>query len=414
MSIKGIVTLPGDKSLSHRALIFAAMSNGESQISNLSDGNDVMSTRECLEHCGIKIFDKGQTTFVRGGSFTDPTVDLNCGNSGTTTRLLLGVLAGKGINARFIGDQSLSSRPMDRILDPLTKMGLKSNSNDGKLPISIFKSDLNGISHNSLIPSAQIKSAILLAGIEASGETSTTESVLSRNHTEIMLKKLGATLSTNNLTNTISKSSLSSLINFNVPGDPSTSSFFSTAAILLPNSSISIKNILLNPTRIGFYKIIEKMGAKLSYLNEKITFGEQIGSLTIVSSNLKSVNISKTDVPGLIDELPLIALLATQANGTTKVRDAEELRFKECDRIKAICKNLINMGANIKELDDGFIIKGPTPLKATKIKTYGDHRIAMTFAIAGLISKEEIELDNPDCVSISFPKFYQELERLKK
>ena len=414
MSIKGIVTLPGDKSLSHRALIFAAMSNGESQISNLSDGNDVMSTRECLEHCGIKIFDKGQTTFVRGGSFTDPTVDLNCGNSGTTTRLLLGVLAGKGINARFIGDQSLSSRPMDRILDPLTKMGLKSNSNDGKLPISIFKSDLNGISHNSLIPSAQIKSAILLAGIEASGETSTTESVLSRTHTEIMLKKLGATLSTNNLTNTISKSSLSSLINFNVPGDPSTSSFFSTAAILLPNSSISIKNILLNPTRIGFYKIIEKMGAKLSYLNEKITFGEQIGSLTIVSSNLKSVNISKTDVPGLIDELPLIALLATQANGTTKVRDAEELRFKECDRIKAICKNLINMGANIKELDDGFIIKGPTPLKATKIKTYGDHRIAMTFAIAGLISKEEIELDNPDCVSISFPKFYQELERLKK
>ena len=414
MSIKGTVTFPGDKSLSHRALIFAAMSNGESQISNLSDGNDVMSTRECLEHCGIKIFDKGQTTFVRGGSFTDPTVDLNCGNSGTTTRLLLGVLAGKGINARFIGDQSLSSRPMDRILDPLTKMGLKSNSNDGKLPISIFKSDLNGISHNSLIPSAQIKSAILLAGIEANGETSTTESILSRNHTEIMLKKLGATLSTNNLTNTISKSSLSSLINFNVPGDPSTSSFFSTAAILLPNSSISIKNILLNPTRIGFYKIIEKMGAKLSYLNEKITFGEQIGSLTIVSSNLKSVNISKTDVPGLIDELPLIALLATQANGTTKVRDAEELRFKECDRIKAICKNLINMGANIKELDDGFIIKGPTPLKATKIKTYGDHRIAMTFAIAGLISKEEIELDNPDCVSISFPKFYQELERLKK
>ena len=414
MSIKGTVTLPGDKSLSHRALIFAAMSNGESQISNLSDGNDVMSTRECLEHCGIKIFDKGQTTFVRGGSFTDPTVDLNCGNSGTTTRLLLGVLAGKGINARFIGDQSLSSRPMDRILDPLTKMGLKSNSNDGKLPISIFKSDLNGISHNSLIPSAQIKSAILLAGIEANGETSTTESILSRNHTEIMLKKLGATLSTNNLTNTISKSSLSSLINFNVPGDPSTSSFFSTAAILLPNSSIFIKNILLNPTRIGFYKIIEKMGAKLSYLNEKITFGEQIGSLTIVSSNLKSVNISKTDVPGLIDELPLIALLATQANGTTKVRDAEELRFKECDRIKAICKNLINMGANIKELDDGFIIKGPTPLKAAKIKTYNDHRIAMTFAIAGLISNEDIELDNPDCVSISFPDFFQQLKRLKK
>ena len=414
MNIKGKVTLPGDKSLSHRALIFAAMSYGESQISNLSDGNDVTSTRECLEHCGIRIFDKNQTTFVKGGSFTDPKVDLNCGNSGTTTRLLLGLLAGKGINARFVGDQSLSSRPMDRILDPLAKMGLKSESNDGKLPISIFKSDLKGIAHNLLIPSAQIKSAILLAGIEASGETSTTESVLSRNHTEIMLKKLGATFSTNNLTNTISKSSLSPLINFNVPGDPSTSSFFSTAAILLPNSSITIENILLNQTRIGFYKIVDKMGAKLLYMNNKINFGEEVGSIKIVSSKLKNINISKNDVPGLIDELPLIALLATQAKGITEVRDAKELRFKECDRIKAICENLINMGANIKELDDGFIIKGPTPLKAANIKTYDDHRIAMTFAIAGLISNENIKLDNPDCVSISFPNFFQLLERLKK
>ena len=414
MSIKGIITLPGDKSLSHRALIFAAMSNGESQILNLSNGSDVISTRDCLEHCGIEIFDNGYTTFIRGGEFTDPIVDLNCGNSGTTTRLLLGLLAGKGINARFVGDQSLSSRPMDRILNPLAQMGLRSKSNDGKLPISIFKSDLNGISHNSLIPSAQIKSAILLAGIGADGETSTTESILSRNHTEIMLKKLGASLSTNNLKNTISKSSLSSLINFNVPGDPSTSSFFSTAAMLLPNSSITIENILLNPTRIGFYKIINKMGAKLVYFNEKISFGEKIGSLKVVSSNLKNINISKTDIPGLIDELPLIALLATQANGITEVRDAKELRYKECDRIKAICKNLINMGANIKELEDGFIIKGPTLLKAAKIKTYNDHRIAMTFAIAGLVSNEDVELDNPDCVSISFPKFFQELERLKK
>jgi len=414
MSIKGTVTLPGDKSLSHRALIFAAMSNGESQISNLSNGSDVISTRKCLEHCGIEIFDKEHTTFIRGGKFTDPIVDLNCGNSGTTTRLLLGLLAGKGINARFVGDKSLSSRPMDRVLDPLGKMGLKSKSNDGKLPISIFKSNLNGISHTSLIPSAQIKSAILLAGIEASGETSTTESILSRNHSEIMLKKLGATFSTNNLTNTISKSTLSPLINFNVPSDPSTSSFFSTAAILLPNSSITLKNILLNPTRIGFYKIVNRMGATLVYLNEKLSFGEKVGSIKVISSKLKNIHISKNNVPGLIDELPLIALLATQAKGITEVRDAKELRFKECDRIKAICKNLINMGANIKELDDGFIIKGPTPLKAAKIKTYNDHRIAMTFSIAGLISNEDIELDNPDCVSISFPDFFQQLKRLKK
>ena len=414
MSIRGTFTLPGDKSLSHRALIFAAMSNGESQISNLSDGNDVVSTRDCLVHCGIKIFDDGQTTLIRGGSFTDPSTDLNCGNSGTTTRLLLGLLAGKGINARFIGDQSLSSRPMDRVLNPLAKMGLKLKSNDGRLPISIFKSDLSGITHNSLIPSAQIKSAILLAGIEATGKTSTTESVLSRNHTEIMLKKLGATISTNNLTNTISKSSLSSLINFKVPGDPSTSSFFATAAILLPNSSITIDNILLNPTRIGFYRIIDKMGAKLDYLNEKFSFGEKLGSIKVVSSKLNNINISKNDIPGLIDELPLIALLATQATGVTEVRDASELRFKECDRIKAICKNLINMGANIKELDDGFIIKGPTRLKGAKIKTYDDHRIAMTFSIAGLISNQGIELDNPDCVAISFPNFFQLLERLKK
>ena len=414
MSIKGTITFPGDKSLSHRALIFAAMSNGESQILNLSNGDDVISTRKCLEHCGIEIFDKKHVIHVRGGKFSDPTIDLNCGNSGTTTRLLLGLLAGKGINATFVGDQSLSSRPMNRILEPLTKMGLKSKSNDGKLPITIFKSNLNGISHRLLIASAQIKSAILLAGIGANGETSTIETIMSRDHTEIMLKELGATLSTKNLTNTISKSTISSLINFDVPGDPSTSSFFATAAMLIPKSSIIIDNILLNPTRIGFYKIIHKMGANMVYLNERTHLGEKIGGLKIVSSKLHSINISKNEVPGLIDELPVIALLATQANGTTEVRGAKELRFKECDRIKAICKNLSNMDANIKELDDGFIIKGPTPLKAAKIKTYNDHRIAMTFAIAGLISNRNIELDNPDCVSISYPEFYQQLARLQK
>ncbi len=413
--IKGKITFPGDKSISHRSLMFAALAEGESRISNLSTGTDVQSTRECLEACGIDIRDDGDDVVVTGGKFADPKQPLDCGNSGTSTRLLLGLLAGQGVNATFIGDESLSSRPMNRILDPLSQMGLKSKSNNGKLPITIYKSDLTGIEYDSPVASAQVKSAVLLAGFGASGETSVTEPILSRDHTEKMLKGLGGNISTHGLTTTISPLT-SPLLSFDltVPGDPSTAAFFAAASSIVPNSEIILNRVLRNPTRIGFYGALQKMGAGMDCQEQWEDAGETIGNLEVFQQPLNAITITKDDVPGLVDELPIIAILATQAKGKTEVRGAEELRVKECDRIHAICKNLKIIGANIEELEDGFIIHGPTQLKGGEIETFHDHRIAMAFTIAGLVSDGDIILDYPECASISYPEFYDELERLNQ
>ena len=412
--LKGTLTFLGDKSISHRSLMFAALADGESRISNLSSSTDVQSTRKCLKICGIEIWDDGDDVIVKGGTFSDPTQPLNCGNSGTTTRLLLGLLAGQGINATFNGDDSLSSRPMNRILDPLSQMGLKSESNDGRLPITIHKSDLVGIRYESPVASAQVKSAVLLAGLGANGETTITEPTLSRDHTEKMLSGLGAEISIDGLTTTISKST-SPLLSFNlsVPGDPSTAAFFAAASALVPNSEIVMNRVLANPTRTGFFTALEKMGAGMEWFRQWEEAGELMGDLKIFHQPLQSININENDVPGLIDELPIISILATQAIGKTEVRGAEELRVKECDRIHAVCKNLKNMGADLEELDDGFIIKGPTPLKGAEIETFHDHRIAMAFSIAGLIAEGETILDYPECASISYPEFYDVLGSLK-
>jgi 3-phosphoshikimate 1-carboxyvinyltransferase len=413
--IKDKITFPGDKSISHRSLMFAALADGESRISNLSTGTDVQSTRECLEACGIDIRDDGDDVVVTGGKFADPKQPLDCGNSGTSTRLLLGLLAGQGVNATFIGDESLSSRPMNRILDPLSQMGLKSKSNNGKLPITIYKSDLTGIEYDSPVASAQVKSAVLLAGFGASGETSVTEPILSRDHTEKMLKGLGGNISTHGLTTTISPLT-SPLLSFDltVPGDPSTAAFFAAASSIVPNSEIILNRVLRNPTRIGFYGALQKMGAGMDCQEQWEDAGETIGNLKVFQQPLNAITITKDDVPGLVDELPIIAILATQAKGKTEVRGAEELRVKECDRIHAICKNLKIIGANIEELEDGFIIHGPTQLKGGEIETFHDHRIAMAFTIAGLVSDGDIILDYPECASISYPEFYDELERLNQ
>ncbi len=415
MVIKGTLTFSGDKSISHRALMFSALADGESRITNLSTGADVQSTRECLEACGIKIRDEGNEVVVNGGKLSDPIDSLDCGNSGTTTRLLLGLMAGQGINATFIGDDSLSSRPMNRIMDPLYQMGLKSESNDGKLPITIRKSELNGIQYKSPVASAQVKSAVLLAGLGASGETSITEPILSRDHTEKMLSGLGANLSTKGLAATVSSmTSPFSPFDLAVPGDPSTAAFFAASAALVPNSVIVLNRVLANPTRTGFFAALDKMGAAMERLNQWDEAGELIGNLKICHQPLKGIIIDENDVPGLIDELPIIAVLATQANGKTKVYGAKELRVKECDRIHAVCKNLKKMGADIEELEDGFIINGPTPLKGADIETFHDHRIAMAFTIAGLVTNGDVLLDHPECASISFPEFYDVLENLKQ
>ena len=395
--------------------MFAALADGESRISNLSTGADVQSTRECLEACGIEIKDDGNDVVVKGEQFSDPTKPLDCGNSGTTTRLLLGLLAGQGINATLVGDDSLSSRPMNRILDPLSQMGLISESNDGKLPITIHKSDMTGIHYESPVASAQIKSAVLLAALGASGKTSFKEPILSRDHTEKMLHGLGANISIDGLTATISNLT-SPLSNFeiSVPGDPSTAAFFAASAALVPNSEIVLNRVLANPLRTGLFAALERMGAGMECLDQWDEAGERIGNLKIFHQPMIGISITKTGVPGLIDELPIIAILATQAKGETEVRGAEELRVKECDRIHAVCKNLKNMGADIEELDDGFIINGPTPLNGTTIETFHDHRITMAFTIAGLIAEGDTVLNHPKCVSISYPEFFDVLEQLKQ
>ena len=415
MAIKGEITFPGDKSISHRALMIAALAEGESRISNLSTGVDVQSTRKCLEDCGIKIRNDRNDVIVKGRNFSDPTEPLDCGNSGTTTRLLLGLMAGQGINATFVGDKSLSARPMNRILEPLSQMGLKYESHDGKLPITIQKSDLNGIHYESPIASAQVKSSILLAGLGASGETSVKEPILSRDHTEKMIYGLGVNILIKGLTATVSSiSSPFSSFQFSIPGDPSTAAFFAASAALVPNSEIVLNQVLTNPTRIGFFATLKKMGVGVEFQDQWEEAGEQIGNLKIFYQTLNSTPITIDNIPRLIDEIPVIAILATQAEGKMEIRGAEELRIKECDRIHAICKNLKTMGADIHELDDGFIINGPTPLYGSKIETFHDHRIAMAFSIAGLITDGIMVLDHPECASISYPKFYDELERVKQ
>ena len=415
MGIKGEITFPGDKSISHRALMFAALAEGESRISNLSTGVDVQSTRKCLEACGIKIRNDRNDVIVKGRKFSDPIEPLDCGNSGTTTRLLLGLLAGQGINATFVGDKSLSVRPMNRILEPLFQMGLKCESHDGKLPITIKNSDLNGIQYESRVASAQVKSAILLAGLGASGKTSVKEPILSRDHTEKMINGLGVDILIKGLTATVSNLSTPfSSFQFSIPGDPSTAAFFAASAALVPNSEIVLNRVLANPTRIGFFVALEKMGVGMEFLDQWDEAGEQIGNLKIFHQALNNTPITIDNIPGLIDEIPIIAILATQAEGKMEIRGAEELRIKECDRIHAICKNLKKMGADIQELDDGFIINGPTPLYGAKIETFHDHRIAMAFAIAELVAHGKMVLDHPECASISYPEFYDELERMKQ
>ena len=415
MVIEGEIDLPGDKSISHRSLMISALSQGVSRISNLSKGNDIISTINCLKACGIKIKYHDEDMVVDGGKFSNPDSDLDCGNSGTTVRLLMGLLIGQGISATFTGDRSLLKRPMLRIIKPLELMGAKIEHNDGKLPIKINSKKLKGIQYSSTIASAQIKSSIILAGLGSKGTTAYTEPFKSRDHTEIMLKNLGTNISTQGLKTTL-KPLIKPLksMQIKIPGDPSSAAFFAAAVALIPDSRITINNLLNNPTRNAFFLVLKEMGVGINYINEKINDGENVADLEVYFRKIKSAKILEQNIPNIIDEIPILAILATQAEGRTVIKGAKELRYKECDRIHAICSNLKKMNANILELDDGFIIEGPSKLIGARVNTYGDHRIAMAFSIAGLISKEPVILDNQDCVSISFPNFFQKLKEVTK
>ena len=415
MPIRGSINLPGDKSISHRALMLSALTKGECIIHNLSTGKDVESTRNCLSSCGIKSRKENRAMYVSGSKLQNPSSPLDCGNSGTTARLISGLLSGQGIAAQFMGDASLSVRPMGRIIFPLTEMGAEISSADGKLPLSISSRSLNGIEYTLPVASAQVKSSIIFAALGATGKTKIIEPVKTRDHSEIMLKSLGAEISV--VKNKILVSPLKDKLNsfeLTVPGDPSSAAFFAAAAAMIPNSDLTIRNISANPTRIGFFHVLEKMGGGVIWKNIHKECGELVGDVQIYYEPLHGISISEDMIPSLIDELPIIAVLATTTESPTIVEGAEELRVKETDRIHAICKNLSGMGVDVIEKKDGFVIDAPNILQSTSIQSFGDHRIAMAFTIAGLNAGSYNKIDDMDCVNISFPEFSETLKSIVK
>ena len=404
--LKGTVKIPADKSISHRAVMFASLAKGKSVIKNFSSGQDPHSSLKVCKALGINAnFENNSLIIYSKGVLSKPIQELDCGNSGTTMRLMSGILAGQKFNSTLIGDESLSKRPMKRVIEPLSLMGAKIESNEFKAPLKIYGNELNPINYISKLASAQVKSCILLAGLNIDGQTSFTEPYVSRNHTEIMLKYMGANISVNNTTVTIEKSELEPKT-IEICGDISSAAYFIVAGLIVPNSKIILKNVGLNPTRTGILEVAEKMGGNIEILDKRNISGEDIGDIQISYSDLKACTIEGDIIPRLIDELPVIAVLATQAKGTTTIKDAQDLRNKESDRIKAVVTELKKIGANIEETIDGFIINGKQSLKGdSEVETYHDHRLAMSLYVAGLICNKPISINGFEWVDISFPEF---------
>lgn len=417
-TLHGTIKIPADKSISHRAAILASLANGKSTIKNFSSGQDPNSTLNVLKNLGIEIDKDFKTSTLKinsNGKFKPGNVILDCGNSGTTMRLMSGILAGQNFDSTLIGDESLSKRPMGRIIEPLRLMGAQIESNSNKAPIKIHGSKLEAINYSSKIASAQVKSCILLAGLFVNeGTTTYTEPYLSRNHTELMLQYMGANIKINGLTTTIKKSELNP-IEVEIFGDISSAAYFIVAGLITPNSEITLHNIGLNPTRTGIIDIVKKMGGNIEIYNEHTICSEPVGDIKVsYTENLKCCNISGDIIPKLIDEIPVIAVLATQAEGTTVISNASDLRNKESDRIFTIVKELKKIGANIEETPDGMIIHGKTQLCGDNmVETYCDHRLAMSLYVAGLVCKKEICINGFEWVDISFPEFSQIFEQLK-
>jgi 3-phosphoshikimate 1-carboxyvinyltransferase len=414
--LNGSVEIPPDKSISHRAAMFGALTLGEVDITNFSSGADCHSTLSVLKQLGCEInftSDKSLTLKNKAG-FIKPQNILDAGNSGTTIRLMSGILAGQNFTCSITGDESLQKRPMGRIIEPLTLMGaqISSLNNDNKAPLQIIGSNLKAMQYNSPISSAQVKSCLLLAGLHSEGETIVSEPHKSRDHTERMLKYLGASIKVQENTVSISKSKLTSKP-ISIPGDISSAAFFMVAGSIIPNSKIIIKNVGLNPTRTGIIDVLSKMGANLEILDHRMECGEEVGDIEVSYSQLKGITIEGEIIPRLIDELPIIAVAATQAEGTTIIKDAQDLRHKESDRIKTVCTELRKLGANIEETSDGFVIEGKSVLKGEcELECYHDHRLAMSWYIAGLVSTTPIIINQFNWVNISFPEFESLMNQL--
>jgi len=415
-NLKGTLTVPGDKSISHRAVMFGSLARGTTRISHFLEGADCLSTISCFRKMGIEIDRNKDEILVHGRGLhglTAPTEILDVGNSGTTTRLISGILAGQTFTSELDGDDSIRTRPMKRIMTPLASMGadITSRLDNGCAPLIIHGRPLHAAHYDSPVASAQVKSCVLLAGMYADGITSVTEPFLSRNHTEIMLNYFGAEITSEGTTASIRPEPVLEGRDIQVPGDISSAAYFIAAGLLTPGSEILLKNVGINPTRAGIIKVCMDMGADITLLNES-TEGEPTADLLIRTSSLKGTTIEGSIIPTLIDEIPMIAVMAAFAEGTTIIRDAQELKVKESDRIAVMVDNLRRMGADIEGTDDGMIIHGGRPLHGAVIDSHLDHRIAMSFAVAGTICDGTVEILNGECVNISYPEFYQDLYRL--
>ena len=415
-NLKGTLTVPGDKSISHRAVMFGSLANGTTRITHFLEGADCLSTISCFRKMGIEIDRNKDEILVHGRGLhglTAPTEILDVGNSGTTTRLISGILAGQTFTSELDGDDSIRTRPMKRIMTPLTSMGadITSRLDNGCAPLIIHGRPLHAAHYDSPVASAQVKSCVLLAGMYADGITSVTEPFLSRNHTEIMLNYFGAEITSEGTTASIKPEPVLEGRDIQVPGDISSAAYFIAAGLLTPGSEILLKNVGINPTRAGILKVCMDMGADITLLNES-TEGEPTADLLIRTSSLKGTTIEGSIIPTLIDEIPMIAVMAAFAEGTTIIRDAQELKVKESDRIAVMVDNLRRMGADIEGTDDGMIIHGGRPLHGAVIDSHLDHRIAMSFAVAGTICDGTVEILNGECVNISYPEFYHDLYSL--
>lgn len=414
--LNGKIKVPGDKSISHRAVMFGAMAQGKTEVTGFLAGEDCLRTIDCFRQLGVQIIQDGERVTVESdgmNAWKEPAEVLYTGNSGTTTRLMLGILAGTSFHSIMTGDASIGKRPMNRVLNPLREMGADIRGREGGqyTPVAVQGKALKAFEYTMPIASAQVKSAILLAALNAEGTTTIIEPVPSRNHTEIMLQSFGVQLSQEDGKIEIPGNQQLTAANVEVPGDISSAAFMIGAALLAEGSDITIEQMGTNPTRTGILDVIEAMGADYE-LVERDGAGEPSADMTIRYSKLAGTEIGGALIPRLIDEIPLLALVATQAEGTTVIKDAEELRVKETDRIDAVVTELKKLGADIEATADGMVINGPTKLTGAKLASYGDHRLGMMAAVASLITDGPVEIDDAECIAVSYPNFFEQLESM--
>lgn len=418
-TIQGTVRVPGDKSISHRAVMFGSLAEGTTTIEGFLPGADCLSTISCFRRMGIQIEQQGDKVTVHGKGWyglQEPSERLDVGNSGTTIRLMSGIMSTQPFHVVMEGDESIAKRPMRRVIGPLRQMGAKIDGRkDGEFtPLAIRGGDLQGIAYQSPVASAQVKSAILLAGLQAKGVTSVTEPHLSRDHTERMLQAFGVNVVRDGLTVSVEGGQELKGREIQVPGDISSAAFLIAAVMMVPGSSLLIENVGINPSRTGIIDVVQQMGGDLELVNERVVNEEPVADLLVKHSQLHGIEIAGDIIPRLIDEIPVIAVMATQAKGKTVIRDAEELKVKETDRIATVVGQLSKFGAKVTPTDDGMIIEGETALTGATIDSMGDHRIGMAMAIAGLAALGETIIENEEAINVSFPGFAELLEQISK